>query len=264
MDYRDRCYQAFVSKHWNYIHVLSKDEFDFHSKLYACTYKSHLPAAKEAAILDVACGAGHFLYFLKKEGYRNVHGIDLSEEQLQIARQMGVAEVENADLFKFLPQHPAGYDMIIANDIIEHLTKNEVIQFLDAIFAALKPGGKVLLNTENAASLFGSSRVFIDFTHEQGFTPISLTQVLRVCGFDSVEIYPNAPVHSLSSWVRVQLWKVVSAVMRGFLAVECGIGKGLKKRKIILEPRIFAVAEKPAAEEKKPEPARRAARKISR
>ncbi len=244
MDYRDRCYQSFVSKHWNYIHVLSQDEFDFHAKLYSKTYLDHLPQDKQAPILDVACGAGHFLYFLKKFGYTNAAGIDISEEQLEIARKMGVKEVKNVDMFKFLAKNKGKYELIIANDIVEHLTKNEVIDFLDALFAALRPGGQVIINTENAASLFGSSRVFIDFTHEQGFTPISLSQVLRVCGFDKVRIFPNSPVHSFSSWVRVQMWKVVEFVLRVFLAIECGLGKGLKKRDIVLEPRMFAVAQK--------------------
>jgi len=181
---------------------------------------------------------------LKKQGYTNINGIDISTEQLEMARQMGVTEVQKVDMFKFLAKHKGKYELLIANDIVEHLTKNEVIQFLDALFAALKPGGKVIINTENAASLFGASRVFIDFTHEQGFTPISLSQVLRVCGFNEVRIYPNSPVHSFSSWVRVRLWKVVESILKMFLAIECGLGKGLKKRDILLEPRMFAVAQK--------------------
>jgi cyclopropane fatty-acyl-phospholipid synthase-like methyltransferase len=244
MDYRERCYAAFVSKHWNYIHVLSREEFDFHAELYSKTYLAHLPADHQAPILDVACGAGHFLYFLKKQGYGNIAGIDISQEQLEIARKMGVSEVQKVDMFKFLAKHKGKYELIIANDIVEHLTKNEVIQFLDAVFAALRPGGRVIVNTENAASLFGASRVFIDFTHEQGFTPISLSQVLRVCGFDEVRIYPNSPVHSFSSWVRVQMWKVVEGILKTFLAIECGLGRGMKKRDILLEPRMFAVAQK--------------------
>jgi 2-polyprenyl-3-methyl-5-hydroxy-6-metoxy-1,4-benzoquinol methylase len=244
MDYRDRCYQSFVSKHWNYVHVLSREEFDFHAELYSKTYLAHLPRDKQALILDVACGAGHFLYFLKKQGYTKIAGIDISQEQLDIARKMGVDVVQKADMFKYLAKNKGKYELIIANDIIEHLTKNEVIQLLDAIYAALKPGGKVIINTENAASLFGASRVFIDFTHEQGFTPISLSQVLRVCDFEQVRIYPNSPVHSFSSWVRVQMWKVVERMLKMFLVIECGLGKGLKKRDILLEPRMFAVAEK--------------------
>jgi SAM-dependent methyltransferase len=245
MDYRERCYKHFVSKHWKYIHVLSKEEYDFHSKLYAKTFLKHMPEDKNAAIMDVACGAGHFMYFLKKMGYQNVVGIDISTEQLDLAKQMGVSTVEEADLFTYLPEHAGQYDMILGNDIIEHLNKDEVLQLLDAMFLALKPDGKILISTENAASLFGASRVFIDFTHEQGFTPISLTQVLRVCGFDKVKVYGIGPIHNLSSLIRVGLWKIIDRCLKFFLAIECGLGRGLKKREIILEPRMFAKAKKP-------------------
>ena len=84
MNCRERCYQHSVSKHWKYIHVFSKAEYDFHSKLYACTFITHLPGDK-----DAACGAGHFLYFLKQQGYQNIHGIDLSAEQLEMAKKNG-------------------------------------------------------------------------------------------------------------------------------------------------------------------------------
>ncbi|MCK5240865.1 class I SAM-dependent methyltransferase [bacterium] len=245
MNYRERCYRNFVSKHWKYIHVLSKEEYDFHSKLYAKTFLKHMPKDKNAVIMDVACGAGHFMYFLKKEGYQNVVGIDISSEQLELAKQMDVRSVKEEDLFTYLPQHSGQYDMILGNDIIEHLNKDEVLQLLDAMFTALKPGGKILISTENAASLFGASRVFIDFTHEQGFTPISLNQVLRVCGFDEVSVYGIGPIHNLSSLIRVGLWKIIDRCLKFFLAIECGLGRGLKKRDIILEPRMFAIAKKP-------------------
>jgi len=248
MEYRERCYKYFVSKHWKYIHVFSKEEYDFHSKLYTCTFRKYLPADKQAAIMDVACGAGHFLYFLKKQGYQNIQGIDLSAEQLAVARKMGVVEVTEADLFKYLPEHPRQYDMIIANDIIEHLHKDEVLRLLDVMFIALRPGGKVLISTENAASLFGASRVFIDFTHEQGFTPISLNQILRVCGFEEVKVFGIGPIHNLSSLIRVGLWKIVDCLLKAFLAIECGLGRGLKRRDIILEPRMFAIAQKPGTQ----------------
>jgi len=247
LDYRERCYQAFVSQHWKYVHVFSPAEYDFHSKLYSKTFLPHLPQDRDSAILDVACGAGHFLYFLKKQGYRNLKGIDISSEQIEMARQMGVPEVEEGDLFAYLSAHPGQYDLILANDIIEHLRKDEVLNLLDGIFRSLKPGGQVLVSTENAASLFGASRVFIDFTHEWGFTPISLKQVLRVCGFDDVQIRGVGPVHNLSSLIRVAIWKVVAAGLRAFLAVESGLGRGLQKRDLILEPRMFAMAKKPSA-----------------
>ena len=158
---------------------------------------------------------------------------------------MDINNLKKADIFEYLPNHPEEFDMIIANDIIEHLRKDEVFNFLDIIMAALRPGGKILISAPNAGSLFGSSSTYIDFTHELSFTPESLTQVLRVCGFKDVHIYGDGPVaHDFRSTIRVWLWHFIKGVLKGYLAVERGTGRGLWKHPVILEPRIFAVARK--------------------
>jgi 2-polyprenyl-3-methyl-5-hydroxy-6-metoxy-1,4-benzoquinol methylase len=244
--YRTRCYNAFVSKHWIYSHALSREEYDFLEKIYVKKFTTFLPSDKNSAIIDVACGAGHFLYFLKKNKYENIIGIDLSKEQIDCANIMGLTEVEVADLFEYLPKHQDKYDMIIANDIIEHLTKEETLTFLDTLYAALKPGGTVLIGTVNAASLFGAATVYVDFTHEQGFTPISLSQVLRICSYENVQIHGDGPVpHDIRSFLRAWLWKITKVLLRVYLRVETGTGRDLWKQNIVLEPRIFAVAKKP-------------------
>ncbi len=101
MNYRERCkaYSFIMDQ----VHSYSREEFEFYSKICKRRYGSFLPTDKSSHILDIACGAGAFLYFLKKEGYVNSHGIDLSKEQLDVARRMGITDVEEADFFKYLP-----------------------------------------------------------------------------------------------------------------------------------------------------------------
>ena len=245
MNYRKRCYQSFVSNHWAFYYSFSQAEFDLLYRGYRKKFNRFLPQDKEAQILDVACGAGHFLYYLQKEGYINAQGIDLSQEQLEIAKKMGVKNIKKADLFEYLPEHPEQYDMIIANHIIEHLKKEEVLNFLDLIHSGLKPGRKVLIATGNAGSLFGASAVFIEYTHEQGFTPHSLSQVLRICSFADVEVYGDGPVaYDLRSAIRLALWNLVKKLLKLYLIIERGTGRGLRKRQDILESCMFAVAKK--------------------
>jgi hypothetical protein len=69
---------------------------------------------------------------------------------------------------------------------------------------------------------------------------------LRVCSFDNVEIYGEGPVsHDFKSFIRLWIWKVIKTVLKGYLTIESGTGRGLWKRAVILEPRIFAVGKKP-------------------
>jgi 2-polyprenyl-3-methyl-5-hydroxy-6-metoxy-1,4-benzoquinol methylase len=246
MDYRERCYEAFISKHWSFSHDLSESAYDFFSLGYKKRYHRFLPHDKKAKILDIACGAGKFLYFLQKEGYHNTGGIDLSKEQIALAGQIGVENVWVDDLFSYLPTVERKYDMIIANDIIEHLTKEETMEFLDKIMAALKPGGSILISTPNAFSLFGAGRVFVDFTHETGFTSTSLAQVLRVCGFREVAIYGEEPiVIDFRSFTRNFLWNVMKKLLKYYVYIEEGTGRySTISDNFIFTSRMFAVAQK--------------------
>lgn len=245
MDYRKRCYQNYVSTQGNYVCALSKEAYELYSKISRKRFKNILPSNKEAKIIDVSCGPGHFLYFLQKEGYLNTQGIDLSEEQLQVARQMGVKNLEKADLFQYLPEHPESFEVIVAHHTIEHLKKDEILNFLDTIYGSLVSGGKVLISTLNAQSLFGASLIFSDFTHEQGFTPVSLAQVLRLSHFKNVSIYGETPViYDLRSALRSGFWWFIKNMLKLGLMVERGTGRGLWKHNDIFEPRIFALGEK--------------------
>jgi 2-polyprenyl-3-methyl-5-hydroxy-6-metoxy-1,4-benzoquinol methylase len=247
MEYRNRMYKSFISQHWTYTQQLTKDAFDFLATVYNKRFMPFLPKDKMAKIVDIACGSGHFLYFLQKEGYANTSGIDLSGEQIAKAKEIGVKNVQEGDLFEFLPKWSNEFDMIVANDIIEHFTKNEIIQFLDSIHAALKPHGLVLISTGNAFSLFGAGTVFVDFTHEVFFTPISLAQVLRACGFTDVEVHGEKVIsRDLRSKMRQILWRAVSKLLLSYIYIEKGFGRKVitKDRDYILEPRMFAVAKK--------------------
>ncbi len=245
MNYRKRIYESYVSKHWVYTHSLKKEEYELYAKVAKKRYKNILPKDKAANIIDIACGGGHFLYFLQQQGYIYAQGVDISQEQLDVAEKMGVKNLQKSDFGEYLLKCLGKFDMIIANDIIEHLTKDEVINFLETIHTSLKLGGNVLIATFNSKSLFSSRLRYCDFTHEQGFTPKSLSQVLRVCGFKNIKVYgEKSVIHDVRSFIRTMLWQIVKIILKAYLIIESGTGRGLWKKDYILESRMFAVGEK--------------------
>jgi len=244
-EYRQRCYASYVTACWSRAHVSSPEEYRLFSEYAARRFHRFLPEDRNARILDLACGAGHFLFHLQAQGYANSEGIDLSGQQLALARAMNVRNIKQADLFEFLPQSTAAYDMIVANDIVEHLHKPEIIRLLDLVHAALKSGGRVMISTLNAESLQGSSILYGDFTHETGFTAASLAQVLTTCGFQEVAAYGIAPVaRDLRSGLRCAAWFVLKYMLKAYRVVERGTGRGIWSNRSIYEPQIFAVARK--------------------
>ncbi len=81
----------------------------------------------------------------------------------------------------------------------------------------------MLISTVNAESLFSTRHRYYDFTHEVGFTPHSLSQVLYFTGFTDMRIFPKEPyIHGLKSAVRWFLWKGMKQLIRFYLLVETG------------------------------------------
>jgi len=102
-----------------------------------------------------------------------------------------------------------------------------------------------LVDTVDAQSLLGASIVFIDFSHETGFTPCSLSQVLRVCGFEDVKVFGERPVpYDMKSSLRAGLWWIVDKLLKCYMSVERGTGRGMWQYEKIFEPRIFAIGQK--------------------
>src|SRR2546425_12056510 len=80
--------------------------------------RKYFPANREAKILDVGCGAGLLLYFLREAGYMRLWGIDTSPEQIQDARNSGFEQVERANALEFLGNTAdRSFEVIVAFDI---------------------------------------------------------------------------------------------------------------------------------------------------
>jgi 2-polyprenyl-3-methyl-5-hydroxy-6-metoxy-1,4-benzoquinol methylase len=208
-------------------------------KLYNKWYKKFLPPVKTAKILDLGCGMGHFLYFLKEEGYTNFTGIDLSKQQVDYVKKNLTNNVFAADAFDFL-KTAGGFDLIVIHDVIEHIAKDRLFDFLRLVSASLKGGGKIFIRTDNMANPFSLKSRYIDITHEIGFTEYSLDAVLTTAGFRNIELFPAG---SLSDSF-VSFWQSIAA--RGIYAVMRLLFKIQSyPAPKILTPNIIAVASKP-------------------
>ena len=240
MDYRSRLYDGYA--------VTMQDagtEFDpAAARKWGRSYRHYLrqwlPDAKDASIADLACGGGALLFHFKEAGYTNLHGVDLSASQVLLARQVvpGVAE---QSLFDFLRAHLGRFDLITGLDIIEHLTKDELFEFLDLCLNALRPGGRLVLQTPNAESPWGSALRYADFTHELSITPDCLSRLLKLCGFVNTEPREMGPVplgYSVISSCRSVVWSTIRVLLNLWNRAEMGApGSGILTRVFIISAR---------------------------
>lgn len=184
----------------------------------------HFPADRNASVLDLGCGHGALLYFAGQAGYKNLRGIDASLQQLEVAAKLGIDCIEEGDLMEVLANTPeASQDVVIAFDVIEHFTKDELIDFVDAVLRVLKPGGSWIIHVPNAESPFGASVRYSCMTHELAFTRSSMEQLMRASGFSSVNCFEDGPtVHGFKSFLRVMVWECVRMGLRLWTAAETG------------------------------------------
>jgi 2-polyprenyl-3-methyl-5-hydroxy-6-metoxy-1,4-benzoquinol methylase len=168
---------------------LDKKEYDLFFRYFKRNYSKHLPEDKEVEILDAGCGLGHFVIFLKRSGYVNICGIDLDNDNVEHCRSLGLDNIRCGDMSGFLRKNVGHFDVIVMNDVIEHIPKEDVIRTLMLCKDALKEDGKLLLKTANCNNIYGLSGFFSDFTHKVGFTREKIMQVGMIAGFQGVEVF---------------------------------------------------------------------------
>lgn len=202
--------------------------------------RDHFPPDRDSVIIDLGCGHGAIIHSAREAGYRHIVGTDTSPEQVAAAQRLGIAGVQQGDLTETLKSLPDGsQDAVIAFDVIEHFTKDELLVLVDEVCRVLKPGGRWILHSVNGESPFFGRSLYWDFTHELAFTQASLGQLLLTSGFSRVACYEDEPVpHGVKSAIRWILWRLIRAGLRLYIAVETGdLG-----RKAIFSQNLIAVA----------------------
>ncbi|MFX1453491.1 MAG: class I SAM-dependent methyltransferase [Promethearchaeota archaeon] len=178
---------------------ITKKQFDLNTKTYFLNYGPYIPKKLNIRILDIGCGIGQFLYALTIKGYHNFIGIDVSSQMISFIKNLRKPELNHvfeilskrvlkADAFEFLERNEDKFDLIVANDIIEHIEKRRILDFFKLVRDNLKENGIFITKTVNMTNLVSNMLLFDDFTHEYGFTNLSLTQVYLLAGFKNIRI----------------------------------------------------------------------------
>jgi SAM-dependent methyltransferase len=245
-EYRDRIYRHYLSGLGG-ASDLGEASLTSRAPTLRNIVRRHFPVELDAQILDLGCGHGAFVHFIREAGYRNVVGVDRSPEQVAEARKLGVEGVREGDLIETLRTLPdESQDVVITFDVIEHFTKMELIPFIDEVKRVLKPASRWIIHAPNGDSPFVGTIRYGDFTHEQAFTRTSLRQLLLASGFDRIECYEDKPhTQSIFGVARRILWGIFRVFLLLYLAAETGeFGRGR-----ILSQNLLAVATKPSRKE---------------
>lgn len=155
------------------------------------------------SILDVGCGTGRLVKFLKEAGYE-VKGCDLSTEAVRFAQKLVPGQISQARARK-LPFKNNSFDIITSISVIEHLNKKEAHKFFNEAKRVLKSKGILFLVTPNFATpirYFQGKKWFgySDPTHIVFYTPKSLSQLLKKYGFENTKLWFKTKYSKTFDW----------------------------------------------------------------
>jgi hypothetical protein len=112
---------------------------------------------------------------------------------------------------------------VLAVDVLEHLTRDELLRLAPLLYGALRPGGRLLIQTANGAGLLPGQVIYGDLTHMTILTPQTLGQLLRPAGFADFAFYETGPVPiRLRGKIDVALWAAIKALANAVRYVETG------------------------------------------
>lgn len=233
--FKEIIYASYVSTHNKTLYGdMTIARIEGHFPALDFNYGKHLPHDKNAAILDIGCGDGNLVYWLNKRGYNNAHGIDISQEQIDKGRQLGIGNLECGDLLDYLGHKGKKFDFILARDVIEHFTRNEVFEILALVSKNLNEGGRFVMQVPNGQGIFYTSIFYGDYTHEMAYTASSVNQIILNTGFRKSVCYPTGPVpHGLKSTIRYILWKIMVMKLKFWKMVETGSPSGIFTQNLI-------------------------------
>jgi SAM-dependent methyltransferase len=173
-------------------------------------YRGCLPGDKASRILDVGCGQGRVLAFLRREGYHNIVGIDRDPAAIEAAARFGVELHKVDDPAVFLENRAETFDLIIAKDVLYYFPRAAVPGVIRALSRALRPGGVLLAETFNGAAFAGPWVAYKDYRIEWIPTEFSLREMFIDAGFPPPEI---AGLASPARTLRRRLFNAAGRVL---------------------------------------------------
>lgn len=112
-------------------------------------YKDILPLENKV-VLDAGCGLGGRTIYYSEKGAESIVGIDIDENHIKYSKEFAAYKnVKNATFmvanFIDIPFESNKFDIIILNDVVEHIRTDYLEPALLELKRVLKPGGKLFI-----------------------------------------------------------------------------------------------------------------------
>jgi len=145
--------------------------------IHALLRRIHHNRLSDIAMIEIGCGNGSVLQFLKSKGI-NIEGGDLFLEALQFCRKRTGVPLYQLDALN-TPFADGQYDVVGLFDVIEHIDDDKAL--LKEMYRICKPGGRIILTVPANKWLWSYFDVIS--CHKRRYRKKELYQKLRRAGF---------------------------------------------------------------------------------
>lgn len=209
----------------------------FKFKQFDINYRRYFPKVQSGQVVDIGIGRGEMLSCMRDWGF-NYQGVDISPSTVRFCQSLDLNCQVVADTATWLRSNQNKFSLITCLDVLEHVPRDQTIEFLKAMRSSLRKDGYVIIQVPNLQSPFGYLHHFNDFTHVSGFVEHSLEQVLLAAGFVDFEFHGFEEIYKTG--VKQGVHKLVRYFYRRFIrflrAVNCNPNPK------ILDPVFYVVA----------------------
>lgn len=174
-----------------------KESYYTHTRLDMISMLDAIPET----VLEVGCGTGNTLRYLKKQGTRETFGIELDSTMAEVAmRQVDQVAVGDIEAMEW-PFAGKLFDCIILGDVLEHL--RDPWSVLRTLSESLISGGQIVASLPNVRFygvsiplLFGGRWTYteegiLDRTHLRFFTRKTAIELIASAGFEIRKVSAN-------------------------------------------------------------------------
>jgi len=163
-----------------------------------------------STVLDIGCGDGSLLAYLKETREALPHGVELSSVACQIARQKGI-DVVQADITQDTNGLPEQVDYVVISEVLEHITNPEALllkvkdRFSKRLFVDIPNTGALNDRLRLLLGRFPKQWVFHASEHIRFWAVSDFLSLCRQLGYE-VERYHG--LYDPDSHMGVKLWKI--------------------------------------------------------
>ena len=144
--------------------------------------------SKSGNLLDIGLGVGEIEAKIQSSKL-SIHGIDISPVVIKKVKQKLKGDYKIGSIFN-IPYPAHSMDIVLALDVLEHLSPNKVFKAYTEIYRVLKIGGDLIISVpinENLEKMFKSG--INPNNHLRVYTPDIISTELKISGFKIIKKY---------------------------------------------------------------------------